>query len=202
MRPRARPNAASRIASRWSRQRGGCGAIRLGNVSQGDRFDLDPNLCSFLFHLPRSYPSLEPGQILVRKLHRDRTLAHRRGHALDRAVAHIAGHKNPRHAGLQQERLARLLPSGSLPSKRKSGPASTNPFSSRKMLGGSHSRARRRADKHKQRTRRRPILPWAPSSAAPSSRSSPRPPAPASRLQHNIGCALDLIDQVFRHGGR
>jgi hypothetical protein len=34
----------------------------------------------------------------VRELHGDGTLAHRRSHALYRAVAHIAGHKNSRHA--------------------------------------------------------------------------------------------------------
>src|SRR5579871_5933630 len=54
--------------------------------------------------------SSEPRQILVHKLHRNRTLAHCRRHPLHRSVPHIAGHEHPRHARLQQVRLAILLP--------------------------------------------------------------------------------------------
>ena len=74
------------------------------------------------------------------KLHRDRAFANRRCYPLHRAVPYIACYKNPRYAGLEQERLAgSCQPSSILPSCRRSGPASTKPFSSRTMLSGSHS---------------------------------------------------------------
>src|ERR1035438_5839960 len=58
---------------------------------------------------------LEPCQVLVNKLHRNRSFAHRRGHALYRTVPHIAGHKHTRHAGLKQVRLPRFSPAFSHP---------------------------------------------------------------------------------------
>ena len=46
-----------------------------GYVQQGDRFDL--HLFPALAHLSDSISHLEPRQILMRKLHRDRPFAHR-----------------------------------------------------------------------------------------------------------------------------
>ena len=68
-----------------------------------------------------------------------------------------------------------------LPSLRKSGPASRNPFSSRSMHGGKPGRHRRRADKHEQRDGRHFDLARRPAQAAPPPGARRRwPPAPAS----------------------
>ncbi len=65
------------------------------------------------------------------------------------------------------------------------------------------SRDRHRADKNKQRSCRHFRVPRR---AAQSQRLQPLVANGlehlGSRLHHNIGCARNLIDQIFRHGGR
>ena len=103
--------------------------------------------------------TLESRQILVNKLHGDRSLAHRRSHALYRPVPHIAGHKHARHAGLEQKRLPGSSANPPAVCHRSAGPARPARIPSRPAKSRAAAiRARRRADKHKQRRRRNPVF--------------------------------------------
>ena len=76
-------------------------------------------------------------------------------HALDRLVAHVAGHEDAGQAGLQQQRRALEAASGGrTPGARRSGPARMNPWSSRATESAEPVGLRAGADEDEHRRRR------------------------------------------------
>ncbi len=68
---------------------------------------------------PRTWPSLERGEIPMDEMHGDAAFTDGRRDTLHGFVAHVAGREHPGHAGFEQERRARrsASPSGARPDR-------------------------------------------------------------------------------------
>ena len=127
-----------------------------------------------------------------------RALAHRAGHALDRAGAHVAGHEHAGHAGLEHVGVALERPAVG----RHVGPGEDEAA----LVAGDHAvepvGARRGADEHEAGVgvaASSLAVAAAHAQRAPGGRR-PRPRrACVLRAHLDVLRRLDLLDQVVRH---